>query len=101
MGGIATVPADLAEEMILVPAWVGKLVEEAEAKERAERESIMDHTTYLERHHELTNAGLSTLAQLHAREDFEAASAYLTELRAQTAALWEERVGDAQRGVKA
>lgn len=55
------------------------------------QESSMDHTTYLERHHELVNTGLSTLAQMHAREDYEGAAAYLTELRAQADALWEQR----------
>lgn len=49
----------------------------------------MDHATYLDRYEALTSAALGELALLHGREDWPAATTYLTGLRAAQDALWE------------
>jgi BMFP domain-containing protein YqiC len=52
----------------------------------------MDHATYLERHHELTNTALAALHNLMAEDDFEAATDVLATTRAQIDTLWEQRL---------
>jgi hypothetical protein len=59
----------------------------------------MDHPTYLERHHELTSAALATLHLQLAKGEYDEATAYLADVRAQTDVLWQARVADAQQTV--
>jgi len=59
----------------------------------------MDHATYLESYLSLTTSALAELALLHGREEWTDATAYLTDLRAQQDALWEEFRASAQREV--
>lgn len=59
----------------------------------------MDHATYLDRYHELTTAALSELALLHGREAWDEATTYLTALRAQQDALWEQFRASAEQRV--
>lgn len=50
----------------------------------------MDHATYLDRYESLTSAALSELALMHGREQWTEATTYLTSLRAQQDALWDQ-----------
>lgn len=49
----------------------------------------MDHATYLDRYEALTSTALAELALLHGKQDWTAATTYLTDLRAAQDALWE------------
>lgn len=60
----------------------------------------MDHATYLDRYEALTSAAMSELALLHGRGDWEAATTYLTGLRAAQDALWEAYRASASQQVK-
>lgn len=60
----------------------------------------MDHAIYLDRYEALTSAALGELALLHGREDWPAATAYLTQLRAAQDALWDEFRASASQQVK-
>ena len=50
----------------------------------------MTHSEYLESYMALTNASLDELALLHGRQSWDEATAYLTQLRAQQDALWDQ-----------
>jgi hypothetical protein len=51
----------------------------------------LEHTAYLEAHHELTDAALTDIAEMMGRDDFEAARDKVTTTRQATDALWEQR----------
>jgi hypothetical protein len=59
----------------------------------------MTHAEYLEQHHELSNAGLSEIALMQGRGDYDDATTGITNLRAMLDALWELRRAAAEREV--
>lgn len=59
----------------------------------------MTHDQYLEQHHELSNAGLSEIALMLGRGDYDDATTATTTLRALLDDLWEQFRAVAERAV--
>lgn len=73
----------------------------AQRREVIERQpKPVTHETYLESHHELSNAGFDAIALMLAKGNYEDATTAMTNLRALLDDLWEQRREVAERGVK-